>query len=165
VRVREPVARPLDVVAVELLLTASQAFLVGVLLYMAIGFWEDAGVGLGSQAAILALLGLGVGGTWFYWLVGGVGWPMAAANTAAGLFFLFALVMHWTMEAFEIGGAPLVLATVSAVFGVVAGVFIVGISARSSAPAPRCPRSRRPRRRSQPACRVRCRANRPSPSP
>ncbi len=124
VRVREPVARPLDVVAVELLLTASQAFLVGVLLYLAVGFWEDAGVGLGSQAAILALLGLGIGGTWLYWLVGGVGWPMAAANATAGLFFLFALVMHWTVEAFEIGGAPLVLATVSAVFGVIAGVFI-----------------------------------------
>ena len=60
VRVREPVARPLDVVAVELMLTASQAFLVGALLYMAVGFWEDAGVGLASQAAILALLG-GVG--------------------------------------------------------------------------------------------------------
>jgi hypothetical protein len=124
VRVREPVARPLDIVAVELLLTASQAFLMGVLLYMAVGFWEDAGVGLGSQAAILALLGLAVGGAWLYWLLGGVGWPLSAANAAAGLFFLFALVMHWSVEAFEIGGAPLVLATVSAVFGVIAGVFL-----------------------------------------
>ena len=124
VRVREPVARPLDIVAVELLLTASQAFLMGVLLYMAVGFWEDAGVGLASQAAILALLGLGVGGAWLYWLLGGVGWPMAAANAAAGLFFLFALVMDWSVEAFEIGGAPLVLATAAAVFGVIAGVFL-----------------------------------------
>ena len=124
VRVREPVARPLDIVAVELLLTASQAFLMGVLLYMAVGFWEDAGVGLGSQAAILALLGLGVGGAWLYWLLGGVGWPLSAANAAAGLFFLFALVMQWSEEAFEIGGAPLVLATASAVFGVAAGVFL-----------------------------------------
>ena len=124
VRVREPVARPLDLVAVELLLTASQAFLMGVLLYMAVGFWEDAGVGLGSQAAILALLGLGVGGAWLYWLLGGVGWPLSAANAAAGLFFFFTLVMQWSEEAFEIGGAPLVLATASAVFGVVTGVFL-----------------------------------------
>ncbi len=124
VRVREPVARPLDVVAVELMLTASQAFLVGVLLYMAVGFWEDAGVGLASQAAILALLGLGVGGAWLYWLIGGVGWPMAAVNAPAGMFFVFVLVMDWSVEGFEIGGAPLVLATAAAVFGVIAGVFL-----------------------------------------
>ena len=124
VRVREPVARPLDIVAVELLLTASQAFLAGVLLYMAVGFWEDAGVGLASTAAILALLGLGVGAAWLFWLLGGVGWPMAAVDTAAGLFFLFTLVMGWSVESFDIGGAPLVLATAAAVFGVVAGVFL-----------------------------------------
>lgn len=124
VRVREPVARPLDVVAVELMLTTSQAFLVGVLLYMAVGFWEDAGVGLASQAAILALLGLGVGGAWLYWLIGGVGWPMAAVNAPAGMFFVFVLVMDWSVEDFEIGGAPLVLATAAAVFGVVAGAFL-----------------------------------------
>ena len=123
-RVREPVARPLDIVAVELLLTASQAFLAGVLLYMAVGFWEDAGVGLASQAAVLGILGLGVGGAWLFWLLGGVGWPMAAFNAPAGLFLAFVLVMDWSVEAFEIGGAPLVLGTAAAVFGVVAGVFI-----------------------------------------
>jgi hypothetical protein len=124
VRVREPVARPLDIVAVELLLTASQAFLAGVLLYMAVGFWEDAGVGLASQAAVLGLLGLGVGGAWLFWLLGGVGWPMAAVNAPAGLFLAFTLVMDWSVEAFEIGGAPLVLGSAAAVFGVVAGVFL-----------------------------------------
>jgi len=124
VRVREPVARPLDIVAVELTLTASQAFLAGVLLYMAVGFWEDAGVGIASQAALLGLLGLGVGAAWLYWLVGGVGWPMAAVNAPAGLFFVFMLVMDWSVEAFAIGGAPLLLATAAAVFGVIAGVFL-----------------------------------------
>lgn len=123
-RVREPVARPLDIVAVELLLTASQAFLAGVLLYMAVGYWEDAGVGLASQAAVLAMLGLGVGGSWLFWLVGGVGWPMAALNAPAGLFLAFTLVMDWSVEAFRLGGAPLMLATAAAVFGVVAGVFL-----------------------------------------
>lgn len=123
-RVREPVARPLDIVAVELLLTASQAFLAGVLLYLAVGFWEDAGVGMASQAAVLAMLGLGVGGAWLYWLVGGVGWPMAAFNAPAGLFLAFVLVMDWSVDAFEVGGAPLLLATAAAIFGVVAGVFL-----------------------------------------
>jgi hypothetical protein len=124
VKVREPVARPLDIVAVELLLTAAQAFLAGVLLYMAVGFWDDAGVGLGSVAAILALMGLGVGAAWLYWLLGGVGWPMAAVNAPAALFFAFSLVMGWSVESFDIGGAPLLLATASAVFGIVAGVFL-----------------------------------------
>jgi hypothetical protein len=124
VRVREPVARPLDIVAVELLLTAAQAFLAGVLLYLAVGFWQDAGVGLSAQAAVLAGLGLGVGGSWLYWLLGGVGWPMAAFNAPAGLFLASMLVMDWSVEAFDIGGAPLLLGTAAAVFGVVAGVFL-----------------------------------------
>jgi hypothetical protein len=111
-------------VAVELLLTASQAFLAGVLLYMAVGFWEDAGVGLASQAAVLVILGVGVGGSWLYWLLGGVGWPMAAFNAPSGIFLLFVLVMDWSLEAFDISGAPLVLGTAAAVLGVVAGVFL-----------------------------------------
>lgn len=123
-RVREPVARPLDIVAVELLLTASQAFLSGVLLYLAVGLWNDVGVGLAGQAVVLAVLGLGVGGSWLYWLLGGVGWPMAAANAAAGLFLAFMLVMDWSLETFDIGGVPLVLGTAAAVFGVIAGVFL-----------------------------------------
>jgi hypothetical protein len=105
-------------------LTVSQAFLAGVLLYMAVGFWADAGVGVGSVAAILVLLGLGVGGAWLYWLMGGVGWPMAAANAPATLFFAFTLVMGWSVESFDIGGAPLLLATAAAVLGVAAGVFL-----------------------------------------
>jgi hypothetical protein len=125
VKVREPVARPLDVVAVELLLTAGQAFLVGVLLYLAVGFWEDAGVGLGSAAAVLVLLGLAVGAAWLYWLLGGVGWPMAAANAPAALFLGFTLVLTWFGDdVFRVGGAPLLLGVAAAVFGVVAGVFL-----------------------------------------
>lgn len=125
VKVREPVARPLDVVAVELLLTAGQAFLVGVLLYLAVGFWQDAGVGLGSAAAVLVLLGLAVGGAWLYWLLGGVGWPMAAANAPAALFLGFTLVLTWFGDdVFRVGGAPLLLGVAAAVFGVAGGVFI-----------------------------------------
>jgi hypothetical protein len=124
VRVREPVARPLDVVAVELLLTASQAFLVGVLLYLAVGFWEDRGVGLGSAAAVLVLMAFALGGAWLYWLLGGVGWPLAAAATAAGLFLAAILLLTWFGEAFRVSGAPLLLAVGAAIYGVAAGVFL-----------------------------------------
>jgi hypothetical protein len=124
VRVREPVARPLDIVAVELLLTASQAFLVGVLLYLAVGFWEDRGVGLGSVSAVVILMGVAVGCAWLYWLAGGVGWPMAAASAAAGLFLGALLLLTWFGEDFRVGGAPLLLAVVAAIYGVVAGVFL-----------------------------------------
>jgi len=125
VKVREPVARPLDVVAVELLLSASQAFLVGVVMYLAVGIWDDRGVGLGSVAAILVLLALAVGGAWLYWLFGGVGWPMAAANTPVALFLGFSLVLGWFGEdLIRVPGAPLLLAVAAAVYGVIAGVFL-----------------------------------------
>jgi hypothetical protein len=125
VKVREPVARPLDVVAVELLLSASQAFVVGVLMYLAIGVWDDRGVGVGSVAVILALLGLAVGGTWLYWLMGGVGWPMAAANVPVAMFVGFAMVLGWAGDdLFRVAGVPLLLALLAAVYGIVGGVFI-----------------------------------------
>jgi hypothetical protein len=124
VRVREPSTRPLDVVAVELSLTAAQAFLVGVLLYLAVGLWDDAGVGLGTVAAILVLLGLAVGAGWAYWLAGGVGWPMAAANLVAAIFLGSTLVMGWMGDDFRVGGVPLLLATAAATFGVAAGAFL-----------------------------------------
>jgi hypothetical protein len=125
VKVREPVARPLDVVAVELLLSASQAFLVGVLMYLAIGVWDDQGLGQGPVAIILALLGLAVGGAWAYWLMGGVGWPLAAANVPVAMFLGFALVLGWSgSDLFVVTGVPLLLATMAAVFGIVGGVFV-----------------------------------------
>ncbi len=124
-KVREPVARPLDVVAVELLLSASQAFLVGVLMYLAIGVWGDRGVGLGSVAIILALLGLAVGAAWLYWLFGGVGWPLAAANMPVAMFLGFAMVLSWYGEnLFHVRGAPLLIAEICAVFGIIGGVFL-----------------------------------------
>ena len=125
VKVREPVARPLDIVAVELLLSASQAFLVGVLMYLAVGVWDDRGVGLGTTAIVLVLMGLAVGGSWLYWLLGGVGWPLAAANVPVAMFIGFALVLGWFGEdLFRVRGVPLLLAEASAVFGIAAGVFL-----------------------------------------
>jgi hypothetical protein len=126
VKVREPIARPLDVVAAELLLTAGQAFLAGVLLYLALGLWQDQGVGGGAVAAVPALMGLAVGGAWLYWLLGGVGWPMAAANAPAGIFLAAALILGGATEDgfLRVSGAPLLLSTLAAGYGVVAGVFL-----------------------------------------
>jgi hypothetical protein len=125
VKVREPVARPLDVVAVELLLSASQAFLAGVLMYLAIGLWDDRGVGTGPVAIILALFGLAIGGSWLYWLLGGVGWPLAAANTPVAMFLGSALVLGWFGEDFlQLPGVPLLPAVAAAVYGIICGVFL-----------------------------------------
>jgi hypothetical protein len=125
VKVREPVARPLDIVALELALSASQAFLVGVLLYLSVGVWDDRSVGLGTADVVLALLGLTVGGAWLYWLLGGVGWPMAVADVPAALFLGFALVLSWFGEdLFHVPGVPLLLGAAAAVYGIACGVFL-----------------------------------------
>jgi hypothetical protein len=125
VKVREPVPRPLDVVAAEMLLSASQAFLTGVLLYLAVGIWDDRGVGFGPVAIILALLGAAVGGSWLYWMLGGVGWPLAAANVPTAMFLGFALVLGWMGDdLFRVEGVPLLLSLAAAVYGIVCGVFL-----------------------------------------
>ncbi len=124
-KVREPVARPLDVVAAELLLSASQAFLAGVLFYLAMGIWDDRGVGSGPVAIVLAALGAAVGGGWLYWLLGGVGWPLAAANVPVAMFLGFALVLGWRGDdLFHVAGAPLLLSLAASAYGIVCGVFL-----------------------------------------
>ena len=125
VKVREPVARPLDVVAVELLLSAAQAFVAGVLMYLAIGIWDDRGVGVGPVAVILALLGIAVGASWLFWLLGGTGWPLAAANVPTAMFLGFALILGWQGDGIiRLDALPLILALAGSVFGIVCGVFL-----------------------------------------
>jgi hypothetical protein len=125
VKVREPVARPLDVVAAELFLSSSQAFLAGVLFYLAVGVWDDRGVGFGPVAIVLAMLGAAVGGSWLYWLLGGVGWPLAAANVPVAMFLGFALVLGWRGDdLFRVSGAPLLLSLAASAYGIVCGVFL-----------------------------------------
>ena len=76
-------------------------------------------------AIILALLGLAVGAAWLYWLLGGVGWPMAAANVPVAMFIGFAMVLAWYGDdLFDAPGVPRLLAELSAIFGIVAGVFL-----------------------------------------
>ncbi len=124
-KVREPVPRPLDVVLAELLLSASQAFLVGVLCYLAVGMWDDRGVGFGPVAIVLAGLGAAVGGGWLFWLAGGTGWPLAAANVPTAMFLGFALVLDWQGDPlFRLQGAPIVLALAASVYGIACGVFL-----------------------------------------
>ena len=125
VKVREPVARPLDVVAAELLLSASQAFLVGVLVYLAMGVWEDRGVSFGPVAIVVAGLGIAVGAGWLYWLLGGVGWPLAAANVPTAMLLGFALILGWQGDdLFRVEGVPLVLSLAASVYGIACGVFL-----------------------------------------
>ena len=124
-KVREPVARPLDVVTAELLLSASQAFLAGVLFYLALGIWDDRGVGFGPVAIILAMLGAAVGGGWLFWLLGGVGWPLAAANVPVAMFLGFALVLGWRGDdLFRVAGVPTLLSLAASVYGIICGVFL-----------------------------------------
>lgn len=118
-------ARPLDVVSAELLLSASQAFLVGVTLYMAVGVWSDRSVGVDSVALVLGLLGLAVGGGWLYWLMGGTGWPLAAANVPTAMFLGFVLLLGiFGQEVIQLDAPPLVLAGAASIYGIVCGVFL-----------------------------------------
>jgi hypothetical protein len=125
VKVREPVARPLDVVAAELLLSASQAFLVGVLVYLAMGVWQDQGVAFGPVGVVVAGLGIAVGVGWLYWLLGGVGWPLAAANVPTAMFLGFALILSWQGDdLFRVEGVPLVLSLAASIYGIACGAFL-----------------------------------------
>jgi hypothetical protein len=125
VQVRDPIPRSLDTIAAELLLSASQAFLVGVLMYLAIGIWGDRGVGSGPVAVTLAGLGLAIGAAWLYWLSGGVGWPLAAANVPTAIFLGFSLVLGWQGgDIVRIEGIPLLLSLAASVYGLACGVFL-----------------------------------------
>jgi hypothetical protein len=125
VQVRDPVPRSLDIVAAELFLAASQAFLVGVLMYLAVGIWDDRGVGFGPVAITLAGLGLAIGGAWLYWLSGGVGWPLAAANVPAAIFLGFSLILGWQGgDIVRVEGVPLLLSLAASVYGLICGVFL-----------------------------------------
>ena len=124
-KVREPVERPLDVVAVELLLSASQAFVAGTLMYLAVGLWADRGVGFGPVAFILAGLSLGVGAAWLFWLLGGTGWPLAAVSVPVALFAGVALVLGSTSDGLiRLEPVPLLLLIAASIYGIVGGVFV-----------------------------------------
>jgi len=126
-RSRPPTDRPLDIVGLELLVCVTQALLAGLLLSLANELGGDArAVGL-PVPGVLAVLGLVVGGTWIWWLVGGSGWPLAAADFAIAL-LTGALWLLSLQDAAAPRIDPLVglLAVSCAVYGIVAGAFLPG---------------------------------------
>jgi hypothetical protein len=124
-RVREPIERPLDVIAAEIGVTVSQALLAGLLAHLATGFWLERGVATGSVVAIFTLAALAIAGAWLYWLLGGDGWPMAIACLPIGLVLGFALVLSVRGAQFdELNVAITLVAIGCAAYGVVAGFFL-----------------------------------------
>jgi hypothetical protein len=126
-RSRPPTDRPLDIVGLELLVCVTQALLAGLLLSLANELGGDARAAGLPVPGLLAILGLVVGGTWVWWLVGGSGWPMAAVDLALAL-LTGALWLLSLQDAAAPRIDPVVglLAVVCAVYGVVAGVFLPG---------------------------------------
>jgi hypothetical protein len=125
VKVREPAARPLDVIVAELLLSVSQAFVVGILLYLAVGVWSERGIDAGSIAAILVAMAFVVGGGWLYWLLGGIGLPLAAAELPVAIFLCAAALFGLRGDAIvQLDPFALSLTLVASVYGIAAGVFL-----------------------------------------
>jgi hypothetical protein len=124
-RVREPIERPLDVIAAEVGVTVSQALLAGLLAHLATGFWAERGVATGSVVAIFTLAALAIAGAWLYWLLGGDGWPMAIACMPVGLVLAFALVLNLRGAQFDDLNVGVTLVAIGcAAYGVVAGFFL-----------------------------------------
>ncbi len=127
IRRRQPVERPLDVVALELLVSVSQALLVGIVLSLAVRLGGDArSYGL-PIPGLLAVLGVAVGVGWLRWLVGGSGWVMAAVCLAISI-----LTGALWLLGLQDPGLPRIdawvglIAATCAIYGLVAGVFLDG---------------------------------------
>lgn len=124
-KVREPVARPLDVIVAELVLTTSQAVLAGMLAYLAAGFWAERDAAAGPVVAILAAAAVGVTCTWLFWLLGGEGWPMALVDLPIAMVMGAALILGSQGLTFLGLDLPVVLLVLLAsLYGVAAGFFL-----------------------------------------
>ncbi len=126
-RSRPPTDRPLDIVALELLLSISQALLVGILLSMASDLGGDARAAGLPVPGVTAILGLAVGATWVWWLVGGSGWLLAAVDLGVAL-LTGALWLLSLQDATAPHIDPLVglIAVACAIGGIVGGAFLAG---------------------------------------
>jgi len=124
---REPLHRPIDVMILEVVLSLTQALLVGVLLWLAAGFWSDRGVPNGPVLLALALLGLAVGAAWLSWLVGGLGWPMAALNIPVALIMGAVLLLGLAgADTGRMGVGLAAFCLAFALLGIVCGFFLPG---------------------------------------
>jgi hypothetical protein len=124
---REPVDRPLDVIAAEIALTITQALLVGILLWLAQGYWEELGVANGPVLGVLVVLALGVGAGWILWLVGQPGWPMAIANLPVALLMggVFLLGLQGA-DPGRLGWLITIPGLVFSIAGIAGGIFLPG---------------------------------------
>lgn len=126
-RSRPPTDRPLDIVALELLLSISQALLVGILLSMASDLGGDARAAGLPVPGVTAVLGLAVGATWVWWLVGGSGWLLAAVDLGiavlTGALWLLSLQDPTAPHIDPLVG---LIAVSCAVGGIVGGAFLPG---------------------------------------
>ena len=127
IRRRQPIERPLDVIGLELLVTVSQALLVGILLSLAAQLGGDARAYGLPVPGLLAVLAIAVGVGWLRWLVGGSGWVMAAVGMATAI-----LTGAMWLLALQDASLPRIdwlvglLAAACALYGLIAGVFLDG---------------------------------------
>jgi hypothetical protein len=127
IRRRQPIERPLDVIALELMVSVTQALLAGILLSLAAQLGGDARAYGLPVPGLLAVLALAVGVGWLRWLVGGTGWLMASVclGTAilTGALWLLSLQDASLPRVDWLVG---LLAASCAIYGLVAGVFLDG---------------------------------------
>lgn len=126
-RRRQPVERPLDIVALEMLVSITQALLAGILLSLATQLGGDARAYGLPVPGLLAVLGIAVGAGWLIWLTGGSGWVMASVCLATSI-LLGALWLLALQDAALPRLDPLVglIAVACALYGLAAGVFLDG---------------------------------------
>lgn len=151
-RTRPPTDRPLDIVGLEVLLAVSQALLAGILLSMAADLGADArAVGL-PVPGLVALLAIGVGVAWFWWLAGGSGVVLAGIDLAVALL----AGSLWLLSLMD-AGAPRVdpfvglVGLLCALYGIVVGLFLPGPRRRHWKDGESRPRRGLPETRSTPA--------------
>src|SRR5262245_14570148 len=92
---RRPAPGPLAGIALEVALTLSCAFLVGLLLWLSVGACQERdvpGVVIGVPLVVAVAVGVG----WFLWLTEAGGLLLAGASAAAGLQIAFLLVLGAT---------------------------------------------------------------------
>ncbi len=146
------VERPLDVVALELLVTISQALLAGILLALAHSLGADArSMGL-PVPGLLAVLGLAVLVAWGLWLAGYSSVPMVALGVATatltGALWILSLADPGLPRIDPLAG---IIASSCAVLGIAAGVFLPGPRSEHWKAGPSRPRRGVPDTRATPA--------------
>jgi len=134
---RRPAPRPLDIIALEVVLTLATAIQVGLLLWLAVATWDDRGAAGGPIVGILAVVAIAIAVGWFLWLVGVSGWLLAGASGVAGLQVAFLLVLGASGEVIGISLSALLTSLAAAILGLLCGVFLPAPSSRRYRPEPR----------------------------